>query len=156
MKMKQPSVIKNGFTLIEALMTVAIIGIMAALVISAYSSASADTNRIVARQQQAALQTAVIAWVNSDGNRVDVSAASGAVNIRTVAEIQTDYNSRTTSLARLNLVATYLDSTTSSMFLTSSLTSDKITSDALNTSAQHLTLPTWSGTDYPQVSMVSN
>src|SRR5882757_5898245 len=99
-----------GFTLIEALMTIAILGLMAAIVVSAFSNAGTDAARIMARQQQAAVQAAVNAWVNSDGNRTDViNATTGTGKIHTIAQIQTTYNAATTSLARLNLVAAYLD-----------------------------------------------
>ncbi len=146
-----------GFTLIEALMTVAIIGIMAALVISAFSSASSDSNRIVARQQQAALQAAVMSWVNGDANRVDViNATTGDGKMRTIAEIQTNYNSVLTSLARMNLVSGYMDSTTASMFVTYTTNSSKIATGALNSINQHLEMPNWVTGSYPQVNMVSN
>jgi len=146
----------SGFTLIEAMLTVAIIGVMAALVISAFSSASSDTNRITARQQQAALQAAILAWVNGDSNRVDTNTTTGAVNLRTIAEIQAAYNAASTSLDRLNLVSSYLDSDTASMFVSYTTSNAKILSPALSASSQYLTLPDWVTDDYPQVQLNSN
>ena len=148
----------SGFTLIEALMTMAIIGVMTALVVSAFSNAGTDSARIISRQQQAALQTAVNAWVNSDTNRTDViNATTGTGKLRTIAEIQATYNAASTALARLQLVQGYLDATTASYLISSTTNSAKITSDALNTTKQYLGMPNWTTTTvYPQVTLNSN
>ena len=148
----------SGFTLIEALMTMAIIGVMTALVVSAFSNAGTDSARIISRQQQAALQTAVNAWVNSDTNRTDViNATTGTGKLRTIAEIQATYNAASTALARLQLVQGYLDATTASYLISSTTNSAKITSDALNTTKQYIGMPNWTTTTvYPQVTLNSN
>lgn len=153
---KRKRVETGGFTLIEAMLTVAIIGILAALVMSAFSSASSDANRITARQQQAALQAAVLAWVNGDSNRVDSNATTGATNLRTIVEIQAAYNAAPTSVDRLNLISAYLESDTASMFLSNSTNNSQILSPALIASNSYLTLPDWESDDYPQVQMNSN
>src|SRR3954465_987184 len=94
-----------GFTLVEALVTIAIIGIMAALLVTAFSNTAQDTSRMIARQQQAALQSAVSAWVNGDSNRSDViNATTGTAKIRTVEEIRTVWNGASTTFARYSLV----------------------------------------------------
>jgi len=91
----------KGFSFVELMMTLAILSVMASLIIGAFSNAASDTNRIVSRQQQAAVQAALNAWINSDSNRVNViNATTGSAKIRTLEEIRTDYNSRATSLAR--------------------------------------------------------
>ncbi|MFZ4763520.1 MAG: type II secretion system protein, partial [Roseimicrobium sp.] len=101
----------SGFTLIEALMTVAILGIMAAVLVSAFSNTSTDTNRMVARQQQAAIQAALNSWVNGESNRANViNATTGTAKLRTIEEIRTTYNAVVTSSARLALISGYLDS----------------------------------------------
>ncbi|WP_009958380.1 type II secretion system protein [Verrucomicrobium spinosum] len=144
----------RAFTLVEALVTIAILSIMAGVLISAFSSATTDASRMIARQQQAAVQNAVNAWVNGDTNRVNViNATTGAGKLRTVEEIRTDYNSRTTSLARLNLVSGYLDDPTKNHFFSSTTNSDKIKSEALTATKQFLTLPTWASGSYPQVQL---
>lgn len=143
----------RGFTLIEALVTVAILGMMATMVVTSFSNAGSDSARIVARQQQAALQSALNAWVNSDSNRVDViNATTGTGRLRTIAQIMATYNGTTGNLARFNLIAPYLDSNTSSYFTTLS-TSSQILSDALNTSKQYIAFPDWSSGSYPQVTL---
>jgi prepilin-type N-terminal cleavage/methylation domain-containing protein len=142
----------HGFTFIEALMTIAILGIMAAVLVSAFSSAATDASRMVARQQQAAIQAAVNGWVNGDSNRVNViDATTGTGKLRTIEEIRDDYNSRVTSLARLNLVAGYLDSTTVTHLTSSTVNSSKIKSEALTATKQYISMPDWTATGYPQV-----
>ena len=143
----------TGFTFIEALMTIAILGLMASLVVSAFSNAGSDSARIVARQQQAALQAAVNAWVNSDSNRVVViNATTGTGRLKTVAEIMASYNGVTGNLNRFNVIAPYLDSNTVSYFTTLS-SSSQILSDALNTSKQYIAFPDWTSGSYPQVTL---
>lgn len=142
----------HGFTFIEALMTIAILGIMAAVLVSAFSSAATDASRMIARQQQAAIQAAVNAWVNGDNNRVNViNATTGTAKLRTVEEIRTDYNSRLTSLARLNLVAAYMDATTVSHLTSYTTNSGKIKSEALSATKQYISMPDWAANSYPQV-----
>jgi prepilin-type N-terminal cleavage/methylation domain-containing protein len=148
----------SGFTLIEALMTMAIIGVMTALVVSAFSNAGTDSAKIVSRQQQAAIQAAVNAWVNGDANRTDViNSTTGTGKLRTIAEIETTYNNASTALARLQLVQGYLDASTASYLISSTTNSAKITSDALNTTNQYIAMPNWTSTTvYPQVTLNSN
>jgi prepilin-type N-terminal cleavage/methylation domain-containing protein len=146
-----------GFTLIEALMTIAILGVMAAIVVSAFSNAGTDAARIIARQQQAAVQGAVNAWVNSDGNRTDViNATTGTGKIHTIAEIQTTYNGCANALARLNLISAYLDSTTATYLTTSTTNAAKISSDSLVKSKQYIDMPAWVTGSYPQVTLNPN
>jgi type II secretory pathway pseudopilin PulG len=147
----------SGFSFVEALMTIAIIGVMSAIVVSAFSSAGTDSARILSRQQQAAVQSAVNAWVNGSGNRTDtINATTGTGKLRTIAEIQTTYNAATTALARLQLVAGYLDSNTSSYLISSTTNSAEIVSDALNTTKQYIGMPNWTTTTvYPQVTLNS-
>ncbi|MCE9519828.1 MAG: prepilin-type N-terminal cleavage/methylation domain-containing protein [Verrucomicrobia bacterium] len=142
-----------GFTFIEALMTIAIMAMMATLVISAFSNAGTDSARIVSRQQQATLQSALNAWVNGESNRTDViSATLGTGRPRTIAQIQTAYNAVTGNLARFNLISPYLDSNTTSYFTTYS-SSTQILSDALNTTKQYIAFPDWAANSYPQVTL---
>lgn len=131
-----------GFTLVEMLIVISVIAIMAAMVISAFSNAAQDTRRVVARQQQAAVQSAVNAWVASQ------SSGTGSL-----AATRTAYNDATTSLARLNLVANYLDDTTIAHFRTNTTNTDRILSEALNKTNQYLELPNWDASSYPKVEL---
>ena len=145
-----------GFTLVEALITIAIIGIMAAMLISAFSSTAQDTSRMVARQQQAALQSALNDWVNGEGNRATViNATTGTAKVKTIEEIRTDYNTQTTTFARYTLVQSYLDETTKTHFASYTSDSAKIKSAALKSTNQYLSLPDWAANSYPQVLLVA-
>lgn len=53
----------KGFSLVELLVTIVILSILCSMVVTAVSNASVDSSRVVARQQQASLQTSLQAWV---------------------------------------------------------------------------------------------
>ncbi len=133
---------ERGFTLVEMLIVISVIAIMAAMVISAFSNAAQDTRRVVARQQQAAVQSAVNAWVASQ------SSGTGSL-----AGARTAYNAATTSLARLNLVANYLDDKTTAHFRTNTTNTNQVLSEALKKTNQYLELPTWNASSYPKVEL---
>ena len=135
----------SAFTLIEVVIVIAIIGIMAALVISAFSNAAHDTRRVVARQQQAAVQSAVNAWV----------AATIDYNT-TVGQARALYNGEATSMDRVALVSKFLDETTYEHLVESTSVSSKVESQALSKTSQYLSLPDWQGGSYPKVILSSN
>jgi Tfp pilus assembly protein PilE len=142
----------SGFTLGEAVITKAIIGIMAAMLVSAFSSTAQDTSRMVARQQQAALQSALNEWVNGEGNRATViNATTGTAKMKTIEEIRATYNAATTSLARYTLIQTYLDDATRTHLASYTTNAAKIKSAALKATNQYLSLPDWAANSYPQV-----
>lgn len=128
--------------MVEMLIVISVIAIMAALVISAFSNAAQDTRRVVARQQQAAVQSAVNAWVASQ------SSGTGSL-----AAARTAYNNQPTSLARLNLVANYLDEKTVDHFRANTTNTGQVLSEALKKTNQYLELPTWSASSYPKVDL---
>lgn len=134
---------RRAFTMVEMLIVIAVIGIMSALVISAFSNAAQDTRRVIARQQQASVQNAVNAWVNS------ISQQSG------LAEARRLYNLAGTSKGRLQLVGGYLDDATLSHFLNPSNTVNdaEVRSAALKKTSQHLSLGTWNADSYPKVEL---
>lgn len=140
--MKAPtSPTRRGFTMIEMLIVIAVIGIMSALVIGAFSNAAQDTRRVVGRQQQAAVQNAVNAWVNS------MSQQEGLAQARNL------YNLAGTSKGRLQLVQTYIDAATLSHFLSNTTNDGEVKSAALAKTGQYLLLDTWNSASYPKVEL---
>jgi prepilin-type N-terminal cleavage/methylation domain-containing protein len=137
----------SGFTLTEALLTMAIIGIISSIVVSAMSSAAKDASRMVARQQQAQVQNAVNAWIS--GQTRDLATGQ----VRSLESIRGDYNSRGTSLARFNLISGYLDESTAEHFTDTTTNSDRVKSEAMVNARQYLTLGTWVSGSYPKVEL---
>jgi prepilin-type N-terminal cleavage/methylation domain-containing protein len=132
---------RRAFTMVEMLIVIAVIGIMSAVVISAFSNAAQDTRRVVARQQQAAVQNAVNAWVNS------TSQAQGLAQTRNL------YNLAGSSKGRLQLVQGYLDDATLSHFLSNTTNNNEVKSAALTKTSQYLLLDAWSAASYPKVEL---
>ncbi len=128
----------SGLTLVEVLLVVAIIGIMATLVISSISGASQSSAEVIARQQQAALQSALQTWI------VRTSATSS------IAAVRSTYSASGTKLA---LIGSYLDADTLAHFGASSTNATQVRSEALNKIGKYLTFSTWSSTNYPRVEM---
>lgn len=127
--------------MIEMLIVIAVIGIMSALVVSTFSNAAQDTRRVVSRQQQAAVQNAVNAWVNS------VSQQHGLAQARNL------YNLAGSGKGRLQLVQAYLDDATLSHFLANTVNNDQVRSAALAKTGQHLALDAWASNSYPKVEL---
>ena len=128
--------------MLEVLIVVAVIGILASMVVSAFSNAAQDARRVVARQLQAALQSAVNSWVaaNSSGQN-------------SLEDARVAYNSASTSAARLALVGPYLDDSTLNHFLDSTTRNNEISSGALGKTGQHIELPAWTLGSYPRVNL---
>jgi len=133
---------QKGFTIVELLIVIAVIGIMSALVISSFSNAAQDTRRVVARQQQASIQSAVDAWVTA------TSAKSGLAGARSA------YNAAGNSLARFNLVSNYLEEATVTHFQANSKAGGAVKSAALKKIGQQIELQTWQSSSYPKVELV--
>lgn len=127
------------------IIVVAVIGIMSALAISAFSSGAQDAREVVARQQQATIQSAVNAWV----------CGRLSANV-TVAEVRALYNAASGSEARLALVRAYLDDVSYSHFVSQSALSsaDRVESSATRKLGWHISLPSWSSGSYPKVDLV--
>ncbi len=152
---------KNGFSFVEAIFTIAIIGIMSSLVVAAISNASRDAHRVMGRQQQAAVQSALTAWVMAQ-NRVGNTA-----QLRSLESVRISYNALGTTSARFNLLvpnatsadpnlrAGFLDQTTADHFLDYTTGTDKLKTAALDNAKQYLSLPTWQSGDFPRVDLVN-
>lgn len=133
----------EGFTLVELLLVISVIAIMGALAISHFSNASQDTRRVVARQQQAALQSAVNAWV--------AGQVSGSAAVETA---RTAYNAPVDSQGRLDLIKDYLDDVTYDHFGDNTTDPTKLQTASMKHLSYHLTLPLWASGSYPKVSLI--
>lgn len=132
---------------------------MSSLVVAAISNASKDAHRVMGRQQQAAVQSAVTAWVMAQ-TRVGSTA-----QYRNLESLRSYYNSLSTTRARfellrpnptspdLSLRAGFLDQTTVDHFDDYMFSSDRLQTAALDNAAQYLTLPTWQSGDFPRCEM---
>lgn len=136
-----------ALTFIEMVIVIAVIGIMSALAISTFSNASTDAREIVARQQQATVQSAVNAWV------VAQLSSTG-----TVSEVRTTYNAADTSEAKLTLVKDYLDDPSYTHFTDQDALSpsDEVQSAATRKLGWHISLPEWASGSYPKVELVKS
>ncbi len=144
----------KAFTLIEILVVIAVIGIMSALVVSAFTGAAQDTRRVIARQQQLAIQNAVNTWVNAESSKPGV----GIIGAKTA------YNNAGNSLARLQLVGGnpgggvegYLENSTAQHLIdmtTRGGNSNQIRSAALTKTQQWIVLTDWNNGSYPKVNL---
>jgi type II secretory pathway pseudopilin PulG len=152
-----------GFSLVEAVLTIAIIGIMSALAVSAISNGSVDASRILARQQQAATQEALFAWVMSQSRVVDANGAETA-QLRGIASIQTYYNALPTAVSRFELIEGTSAKNYTDGFLDRSLAlhirenligTGPLRTQALRISKQYFILPNWEAGGHPSVQIVS-
>jgi prepilin-type N-terminal cleavage/methylation domain-containing protein len=155
----RPSRLRNqGFSLVEAIFTIAIIAVMSSIVVAAISNATRDANRIVARQQQATLNSALNAWVMGS---MRVTSGANEGQLRSLEDVRAEYNGQTTSLAKLLLVSPdaasgYLDESTRAHFVEYTTNSGRIESSALKAGNQHITLPTWASGEFPKALLQDN
>lgn len=133
----------TGFTLVELLLVISVIAIMGALAISHFSNASQDTRRVVARQQQAALQGAVNAWV-----------ARQVSGNNSVGDARAAYNVPTTSRGKLDLIRTYLDDITYEHFDENTTNDDELQTASMSNLSYYLQLADWAAGSYPKVDLI--
>lgn len=125
----------RGFSLIEILVVVAVIAIFATIALSILSGTSQQANEVVARQQQAELQTALGNWIAA------ASSAPGGL-----AEARSRYSGASD---KLSLLSDYLQPATLQRLSNSA---SGISSSALIASGARLyfTAP-WTATNSPSV-----
>lgn len=152
----------RGFSLLEAVITIAVIGIMASIVVSAISNASRDAQRIVARQQQTTVQNALNAWVMSQ-LRVKVSGVDTA-QVKSIKTLRDEYNTLyPTTSARFELlkpnasgIGGFLDQSTVDHFAYYTTGTDQLKTAALDLNKQHLQLPNWTTGSFPKVNLAND
>lgn len=152
----------SGFTMIEAVLTIAIIGIMASLVVTAITNASKDAYRVIGRQQQQAVQNALNAWVMGSMRVGDTAQVQGIDDLRDY------YNGLGATSARFQLLipnpsassvrerAGYLDDATAEHFQAYTVNTSALKTAALEATKQHLELPDWGAGEFPKVQMVND
>lgn len=151
-----------GFTFVEAIFTIAIIGIMAGLAMSAISNLSQDTNRIVARQQQAAVQEALTAWVMSQ-----TRVSSTSAQVQSISNVRAIYNALGSTGERFEKLkpnsgatdvdarAGFLDQATVDHFADFTTNADRLKTAALDAMKQYLILPNWEEGSFPKAELVN-
>jgi len=148
----------HAFSLVEVLLVLALISIMAALVINAFSNTAQDSRNVMSRQQQATVQSALNNWVSGQigGFEEPDTANPGQLYEMTVAYVRNKYNFKTaywtatpsvarTTMERLALVADYLADDTYEHFVDNSPSGDtsKARSNAMTKTSQHIELTQW-------------
>lgn len=139
------STTRRGFTLVEVIVVIAIIGIMTSLVVTVYRNVAQDSRDVVARQQQAALQNAVNNWITGQSSSLPM------------ATVRTNYNDAANSAARLDLISGYLEDRTYEHFTDHTTAgTDQVKSDVLVKLNKYIQLAAWADGSYPQVQMKNN
>ena len=152
---------REGFSFVEAIFTIAIIGIMSSIVVAAISNASRDAHRVMARQQQASVQGALTAWVMAQ------MRMGSTAQFRSLESVRTEYNSKSSSQERFELLKPkptssdpsarvgFLDQTTADHFTDYTSNANQLQTAALYNAQQYLTLPDWQQGDFPHVDLVN-
>lgn len=128
---------RSGFSLMEVLLTIGIIGIMAVLLVPSISPMKQGASVQMARQQQAELQTALGSWV--------AAASSGPGGL---AAARTAYNGAGSKLA---LLQDYLQPSTYALF---SGGGSSVSSEALTAAGASLQFSSWGVDSAPSVNWV--
>ncbi len=155
----------KAFSLVELLLVLAIISIMAALVINSFSNAAQDSRNVMARQQQATLQSAINNWISGQVGGFESPDPNNPLRRyeRTVGYVRNKYNyagdywtdsptsprasrSNRGVIGRLELIKDYLDDDTYRHLSDSSPVADfnRIQSGAMAKTGQYIELSVWS------------
>lgn len=135
----------SGFSLVELIVVMAIIGIMAALIVAVVTNATQDTRMVLARQQTAVIQEALNAWI------------SGYTLTNSLSGARTAYSGQANARAKLdNLLQPYLDPSTYGHFTNfTAAGAGTLSTEALGMNGKALSFSAWaSATDRPVVTIV--
>lgn len=103
-----------GFSLVEALITISLLAILSAIVVSSYTDASNQSHAVIARQQVAAVKSALDSYVNAQLSRVvlaedEVIDKGASYNTTTISQLRSSYNAEGMDTAsRWNLIVSYI------------------------------------------------
>jgi prepilin-type N-terminal cleavage/methylation domain-containing protein len=140
--------VARGFSLIELIIVIAILSILSSIVVMSVTNASRDSRRVMARQQQGALNSAVGAWVGGQSR----SPTTG--QLQSTSTIQGIWNTGYTSnKAKLNAIVPYLDAPTADDFVTNSTNGDKVQSSAMTQDTSWISFPFWATDGSPEVKL---
>jgi len=123
----------SGFSLVELLIVIAVIGILSALIISAISNATDDSRFAVARQQQVVLQEALNSWIAAQSS---------------VAEAQSIY---ATNGNKLSLITSYLRNESPGGGVLFSNNGGAVSSEILDKVDKRLQFSGWTTNAYPSI-----
>ena len=123
----------SGFSLVELLIVIAVIGILSALIISAISNATDDSRFAVARQQQVVLQEALNSWIAAQSS---------------VAEAQSVY---ATNGNKLSLITGYLRNEGPGGGVLFSNNGGAVSSEILDKVDKRLQFSGWTTNAYPSI-----
>ena len=145
----------NGFSLIEALITISLLAVLSAIVISSYTDASTQSHEVIARQQAAAVKSALDSYINSQLSTVAGGGGVGAVNkLKSISTVRNEYNALDTA-GKWDVIKQYIDSESLSERRNGGfeVSGDSITTTSLEKSGNTLNFPVWGSTasDYPLV-----
>lgn len=127
---------QQGFSLVEVLVVIAVVGIISALILPQVTNVRSEASLSVARQQQAELQTALGNWI------VAKSSGSGGLAAARAAYTGT----------KLALLQSYLQEGTYSAL---SGDGDNVTSAALDGAKAYLRFSSWNAGQQPIVEWVN-
>lgn len=128
----------GGFSLVELLIVITVVGILAALIITSITNAAGDSRIVLARQQQAVLQNALNAWIAAN------SSGTSSLN-----QARTAYNAAGDKLA---LLQDYLQAGTYDHFQQFS-SGTTIRTEAMQRAGVSVAFTSWPSGGYPRVEM---
>lgn len=134
---------RSGFSLIELLIVIAIIGVMASMVVAAFTNASQDARGVVALQQTAVLQEALNTWITR------VSSGGGSL-----AGAQTTYNGKATSADKLTLFQSYLNDPTVDHLKQHASIANALQTDEMKKTGKYVVFSSWAAGSYPKVQLL--
>lgn len=138
----RPSMHKNqsrAFTLVEILVVILAIGILSGLAISYVGGASEQASTVVARQQQAQLQSALDSWITAQS-----SGTAGLASARSLYSTDAE--------VMFPEIALYLRDATNVFFFPTNGVSG-VSSDSLARIKKVLTFSDWADGSYPRIDM---